>query len=1474
MPLTRYQLRNEYSLADRELYRAADKDDPEALLEGVAMAGLAGVLRQLGDLAEFAAEIFHDLHEEVMTTAARGHGLMARIQQLEAEVPSLEKAFLSQTNHSPFFSNGGIDWHPNLRSQQNLITLGDLPRFIMDSYEECQGPPQLFLLDKFDVAGAWEKRTRRLKKKGARGRNGETPEIVPAHAKLHQLFEEERIEKGYSDPARLVKLKRKQLNGSVVDSKTVKSYMEKFLESPSPDHKVVCETSVTPEPLKLISDDTSVTGDKILEISKVGPVKESSGHGSTSSSPNRQEVMREPSSNMSEEIDVDTVKEHEPSAGGNTGEISYNPHGVMIEKEISVDEQKHIEGSVDGYQSDDVTSEVDNYVDALASMDSEMETDNESRTRNNLLNIRKQGIDSDGNEELLESQAQFSDSQSIGNSSASDENSLFKKDRSSFSYSDTLSSWTENTPSDGDGAAKLLPSTESCLAEIGDIPSNQLSVVFESCKTECHEFVVPDNELIREEKTPDVRQAPCSSCLTNSTPTLVQSDLGEPSSLSQSVGPELDETYDNKCHSILTESNEDRTYLVESTDAVSDALSLIRDEAHSTVSSEIQPVSKVDNGVPYVNSDVLLQFSSDSESATDKKCSNSEMLQSESAGEISSEIMMSQTKGLPEKHIICTAFQEVDSHLSTTLPPDGLSSKSDILETYKLFSEANNCIIASDLNLEDLSLSMDSPLTHDSDLCLMVDASKTGGFTEKNLSVSTHASPQVEPDSSGVDNLNSDGQSDVEEFSRMMNGDETATSACSLNVVRGDTPLEHESPPDYPQQENHGMLNDVVSDTVQAEDEVVSAVTAVDSAEDDINKVTCPASVLVSSAPRTSLQESPSEFPDTQQKEIESNEEGAMECLKEPEAQKEVDQLKSTSDIISSPMKDLTSIQESHSRSADSHEVAPEFHADEEENRLKVPSADLQSILNGSVYCDPFFVDKHGVVHDLSFAKQTQNSHSPRNVTTAPDFSAVNDQEPESKSLCQSGFFQNGEDLASLPCYSQPEAETPLEKSLQLQDGKDSISTELPYEQIQSPNDLVQERRSVAASESCSEYLIDQPSPSESLPQSSVLEVDHINQVINPLEPFLPSLLPEAINIEEMPPMPPLPPMQWRMGKFQNASLASHADLVEVSPTVLSPIQPSKTEDKTPIVVSSSERAILEPQNPFLVGMDVKGENQQHAFGFLGGGLGNSAAVPISLQLPTVVSDANGQYNYLGLGGTQTQNPFLAFPVVSTERLLYGCLAPEGDVVQYPNSCSPMLPVDSTTLGPDSVPSQETLVPPSIDLVVGTGSEVKVLQHISPNLEGEQGNNSATSIAAPGMEHLQHGHNLPPSEGGIARSSETSALTQSPEGGKPNGNPSSKVPRPRNPLIDAVVAHDKSKLRKVAERVRPQIEPKVDERDSLLEQIRTKSFNLKSAALTRPSIQGPKTNLKVAAILEKANAIRQALAGSDEDDDVDAWSDS
>lgn len=42
-------------------------------------------------VSRFAAEVFHGLYDEVMTASARGHGLVLRVQQLEAELPLLEK---------------------------------------------------------------------------------------------------------------------------------------------------------------------------------------------------------------------------------------------------------------------------------------------------------------------------------------------------------------------------------------------------------------------------------------------------------------------------------------------------------------------------------------------------------------------------------------------------------------------------------------------------------------------------------------------------------------------------------------------------------------------------------------------------------------------------------------------------------------------------------------------------------------------------------------------------------------------------------------------------------------------------------------------------------------------------------------------------------------------------------------------------------------------------------------------------------------------------------------------------------------------------------------------------------------------------------------------------------------------------------------------------------------------------------------
>ena len=45
----------------------------------------------------------------------------------------------------------GIDWHCNLQIDHNIITPGDMPHFIMETYRECRGPPQFFKLDKYGI---------------------------------------------------------------------------------------------------------------------------------------------------------------------------------------------------------------------------------------------------------------------------------------------------------------------------------------------------------------------------------------------------------------------------------------------------------------------------------------------------------------------------------------------------------------------------------------------------------------------------------------------------------------------------------------------------------------------------------------------------------------------------------------------------------------------------------------------------------------------------------------------------------------------------------------------------------------------------------------------------------------------------------------------------------------------------------------------------------------------------------------------------------------------------------------------------------------------------------------------------------------------------------------------------------------------------------------------------------------------------
>ncbi|KAL5997883.1 hypothetical protein ACLOJK_008815 [Asimina triloba] len=207
MPLVRYQIGNEFRLGGPKLSLEADAEDPKAVLDGVAVSGLIGILRQLGDLAEFAAGVFHDLEDEVTAVVSRSHKVATRVQYIEAALPSIEKAVWAQTSHIHFAYIAGVGCHADIPNGQNNLSQSDLPQFLMDSYEHCHGPPRLFLLDKFDSGGAgaclkrysdpsffktavsnselmkadkaqWEKKPYKIKRKGQRQKNGSVRHTV------------------------------------------------------------------------------------------------------------------------------------------------------------------------------------------------------------------------------------------------------------------------------------------------------------------------------------------------------------------------------------------------------------------------------------------------------------------------------------------------------------------------------------------------------------------------------------------------------------------------------------------------------------------------------------------------------------------------------------------------------------------------------------------------------------------------------------------------------------------------------------------------------------------------------------------------------------------------------------------------------------------------------------------------------------------------------------------------------------------------------------------------------------------------------------------------------------------------------------------------------------------------------------------------------------------------------------------------
>lgn len=1525
MPLNRYQIRNEYSLADPELYRAADKDDPEALLEGVAMAGLVGVLRQLGDLAEFAAEIFHDLHEEVMVTAARGHSLTARVQQLESEFPAIEKAFLSQTNHSSFFYNPGLDWHPNMHMDQSLITQGDLPRFVMDSYEECRGPPRLFLLDKFDVAGAGaclkrysdpsffreepssfgitgrdiqrEKKGRKSKKKGSRWRNGETPEALPtSHAKLHQLFLEERIHNGFSDPARHVKLKRR-LNGFPFTSKSGKSYMEKFLKSPSPDHKEVHEIPVDP----LISD--------IDGIGKMSPEKELDSRSiSLPSPPAKEKITPVLFEDTLDEVPSDTrdsvMLQSRPDLesygiSGSCVEVYNIPSNFQMEdseKEIVVDDGSKTDDSIEDYQSDDIASEIDNYLDALTTMESEMDTDSEVKIRNDLryLNSKRETRALGASDVQL--QAHSSDSQSVGNSTLSDDgNSMSKKEVSSFSYSDTHSIAAENTPSDGEVPCNFFSSiTEAHETEIIDSSLNQNpinkenleshpagSALLDGLSAEAIESPSHSPEIADQSDSPSGSDPSCRNreAFTEES-TAVISEMGKevtsprlsiPSICEATEQGDYDFPQTLPCENQLMDESEegekDTNQIIPVTSLFS-VFSHSKDDLQLHLLAENKVVDKLND--EDVNQDEsFASLTNQDLSDNDPSQINREKLSLWSHDDQQEELHVEDldvSKSAP----IATNLFDSPSQLRDGLP-GALSTETllvkEVADEYP--SSSVDCLsnIVADKQSEENSVNSASKGENGEGFTLL--NSDENQFGEQNIAMfhiewqphdQSYSSDAEDRDTvSKINNINqSPGEADnltpkedtlselVEPLALEIN-----TEVLSITSLEKQTSCSREVNLNEPLVTRDGAeMSEIAHYTNLCETDpcgecLLLAGDHVDLDERDTNSVNATPDLSVpdsnvfvnddgSSGNLKTLQDVPESGPLDEVKGLITEEACFLEGPAQPDATDGLHQ-------------QILSLQGSNS--GDGHLVdSSHLESDSQiPNNPYVTFIPLEAKDNVNATT--------AIPTQSSFEQiELEFSHTEGKVDSLTD-------QFDQQHVCEA-------DSEVITDIEQIQYEEQIDQ-VGLFDSSNSVPIKLPGEPSETKFSLQGSNNS-----EISEHQIH--------PSSSIL---------SSLSPLPAS----QIYVDEMPPMPPLPPVQWRMTKFQQAPPVQERVSVLNNASSWPPLFPSEDQDTQPVNQ-------LLPKS--VLGDDSSHPAMQQVSSVVHHGDFKDNILPLqemqyrdNLQLPEADGDIlqnsvrDDERENEKSRSNLSSNLSHADPVSSyvsempheftkhlNQESQETSLNRKESIPKTSIAEENAVTFDKTAIPSKTVYAQPEQVPASI-LAFGLPNEklTRPLNQETPEINPNEkelesrpepleeilvsSNNNSISEKT-GNEQPQHA---------ISTSEATLALPVGEEY-KPNGLRPAKLPRPRNPLIDAVAAHDKSKLRKVNERIRPQIQ-KEDERDSLLEQIRAKSFNLKPAVVTRPSIPGPTTNLKVAAILEKAKTIRQAFAGSDEDDD-DNWSDS
>ncbi|KAL0919554.1 hypothetical protein M5K25_011654 [Dendrobium thyrsiflorum] len=369
---------------------------------------------------------------------------------------------------------------------------------------------------------------------------------------------------------------------------------------------------------------------------------------------------------------------------------------------------------------------------------------------------------------------------------------------------------------------------------------------------------------------------------------------------------------------------------------------------------------------------------------------------------------------------------------------------------------------------------------------------------------------------------------------------------------------------------------------------------------------------------------------------------------------------------------------------------------------------------------------------------------------------------------------------------------------------------------------------------------------------------------------------------EEAPPVPPLPPLQWRMVKPPLESLVASEHIAQpvekTNPCILrqnagqqtksSFVTLSAQKKRFQQVSSSTDRMLESVKLSELppIGMDLRQQLEIRS---------SEVKTVHSSDLSLIMSSEEDGKHADGNVAANGENTF-TIPLLKDQMPQHPDLLEAGNLEETRQKIVKFLAgfeleglqeapiIDRDALTPlNSFPVMSTTRDGNCQYMYGDygGFEGDGVQH--HNFSGP------SPIAAHNIPHC--GYHMFVKDGNSYNVYDILPLEM--KGDKPNEKPYSIRNRPRDHLIEAVVAHDKSTMRKVSELGWPLTKPSEDERNYLLEQIKNKSFNLKPATSAKPNISKTHpTNLKVVAILEKANTIRKACVGSDEDDDN--WSDS